>query len=105
MNLYDLIASSPDLRIAAETARADDARLSALLRALPPADRRVVLAWSRPGVATWTDAAWYAGAADPAATGEQVRRRVRRLVLEQHRRSRLRQFEADGRNSEPRELS
>jgi hypothetical protein len=83
--LYDLLADRSGTH--ATTATGLNAQLSALLRALAPTDRNVVLAWTQPGVATWADAACYTQAQDPAVTGEQVRRKVRRILLEHRRRA------------------
>ncbi|KPI14575.1 hypothetical protein OK006_3271 [Actinobacteria bacterium OK006] len=76
--LYDLVASgliwedaSPDWP--------DDARLGALLRALQPEERAVVLARACPGVASWKEAAYLAGATDPVAMGKRICRKVNRL--------------------------
>nr|MDT0520621.1 hypothetical protein [Streptomyces sp. DSM 41633] len=68
----------------------DDPRLAALLRSLGPAERAVVEAWGDGAVGTWTEAAIRAGEADPCATGERVRRKVRRWTAEQERRGALR---------------
>jgi hypothetical protein len=85
--LYDLLAESPSAADMDNGEEPNDVRLRVLLRALSRFDRAVVLAWIHPGVATWADAALQAEAPDPEADGERVRRRVRRLVAEQRRRS------------------
>ncbi|WP_217144777.1 hypothetical protein [Streptomyces sp. AC627_RSS907] len=64
-----------------------DPRLVAILNALEPTEREVVLALGLPGVETWPEAAEYVGAAHPSDFAEHVRRRVRRLVAEQRRRN------------------
>ncbi|MEU5416581.1 hypothetical protein [Streptomyces clavifer] len=84
--LYDLVAGSPSAADIEAGVEPDDARLTALLRALSKVERAVVLAWAYPGIATWSDAALLAGAAQPDVDGERVRRRVRYLVGEQRRR-------------------
>ncbi|MFD0532332.1 hypothetical protein [Kitasatospora arboriphila] len=63
-----------------------DRRLAAVLDRLAPAERAVVLALGHPGVTTWTEAAEHAGAEQPEAFGERVRRKVRRTVTELQRR-------------------
>ncbi|MFI0818259.1 hypothetical protein ACH4TX_15995 [Streptomyces sp. NPDC021098] len=83
--LFDLLASRPDQQTLANT-EPDDARLAALLQALHPLEKAVALSWAHPRVVTWAEAAWLAGAPDPATTGERVRRKVRRLAAEQQRR-------------------
>ncbi|MFD0532333.1 hypothetical protein [Kitasatospora arboriphila] len=70
-----------------------DRRLAAVLDRLAPAERAVVLALGHPGVTTWTEAAEHAGAEQPEAFGERVRRKVRRTVTELQRRDKKR---ADG---------
>lgn len=81
--LYDLLALSPGTSPATDR---EDARLTRVLHALRPPERRVVLAWAHPQVETWADAAWLAGSADAQTVGERVRRRVRRLAREERRR-------------------
>ncbi|MGW2331697.1 hypothetical protein ACWC5C_38935 [Streptomyces sp. NPDC001700] len=65
-----------------------DRRLARLLVCLNPAEREVVLALGLPGIKTWAEAAEHVGADNPPAFGERVRRRVRRLAIEQRRRDR-----------------
>ncbi|WP_406088350.1 hypothetical protein [Streptomyces virginiae] len=84
--LHDLLKDSPSHADMAIGAEPDDARLRTLLRALSQFERSVVLSWMHPGVATWADAALQAGAPQPEADGERVRRRVRYLVRDQERR-------------------
>jgi hypothetical protein len=67
-----------------------DLRLARILAALGPDERNVTLALGLPGVVTWAEAAEYAGADDPRAFGERVRRKVRGLAAEQARRDRRR---------------
>jgi hypothetical protein len=86
LTLHDMVTGSPDPQDSALGAEPDDPRLAALLRALDPDERRVVLAWAHPAVATWADAAWEAGAADPVTVGERVRRKVKRQAREHERR-------------------
>lgn len=77
--LYDLVASGLSWEDASPDDRPDDTRLGALLRALQPEERVVMLARACPGVASWKDAALLAGAADPVAMGKRVCRKVNRL--------------------------
>ncbi|MER5809915.1 hypothetical protein ABT143_17300 [Streptomyces sp. NPDC002033] len=63
----------------------EDSRLVTVLQSLTHEHQNVVLAWSDPGVTTWSEAAERAEAADPKRAGEQVRRRVRYLVDQQRR--------------------
>ncbi|MFI7276315.1 hypothetical protein [Streptomyces sp. NPDC049879] len=63
-----------------------DRRLAAVLAALRPADRAVVLARGHSGVATWAEAAALSGSERPDEDGERVRRTVRRTVAELRRR-------------------
>ncbi|MER8188165.1 hypothetical protein [Kitasatospora sp. NPDC094015] len=86
LSLYEVLASRPSATELAAAGEPDDPRLAALLRALTPEEGRVVRAWAQRGIATWADAAWSAGAADPQTAGERVRRKVRYLVVEQDRR-------------------
>jgi hypothetical protein len=87
LTLYDLAAGTP-----AATATCpvegdpENARLAMLIRALLPAERAIAIAWADPQVATWTEAALHAGAAEPSIVGERVRRKVRRLAAELDRR-------------------
>jgi hypothetical protein len=79
MTLYDLVASDLSWDDALPYDEPDDARLGALLRALRPEERLVILARACPGVASWKEAALLAGAADPVTMGKRVRRKVNRL--------------------------
>ncbi|WP_328930584.1 hypothetical protein OG429_40285 (plasmid) [Streptomyces sp. NBC_00190] len=81
ITLYDLIIGSPSTQELALGAEPDDARLRAVLNALSPEERKVALAWARPEVATWTEAAAAAAVAeaDSMALGERVRRKLKRL--------------------------
>lgn len=87
LSLYDLVAA--DVHHLAHTTGGvfDDERLNSVLRALNPAERRVVLAYAEGEGTTWTEAAAVVGTADPAAFGERVRRKVKRLAAEQRRRA------------------
>lgn len=60
-----------------------DGRIDAILQVLRPQEQAVVGAWTLPGVTTWADAAWAMGVPEPEVAGERIRRRVRRIALEQ----------------------
>ncbi|WP_406349802.1 hypothetical protein [Streptomyces sp. NBC_00658] len=79
VTLYDLIAGSPGSQELILGAEPDDVRVRAALAALHPVERAVALAWAHPAVATWTEAALVAGATDPVALGEKVRRKLKRV--------------------------
>lgn len=66
----------------------EDERLNAVPRGLDPAERQVVFAYAAANGTTWTEAAAAAGAMDPDAFGERVRK-AKRLASEQRRRSAL----------------
>lgn len=86
LTLHDLLASQLPTPEQAGSFTPVDARLAALLRALRSDEQAVLVAWTDPGVRTWTDAALCAGATDPAALGARVRRKARRHLEEQDRR-------------------
>ncbi|MFF1678805.1 hypothetical protein ACFVYG_22540 [Streptomyces sp. NPDC058256] len=81
LTLYDLVASSPDPQDLVHGTLPDDARLANILKTLLPAERTVTLLWAHPAVATWTEAALLARAPNPAAFGERVRRKLKRLGI------------------------
>ncbi|MFF7764176.1 hypothetical protein [Streptomyces griseorubiginosus] len=87
VSLYDLVADEVDFL--AHTARGvfEDERLNRVLRGLDPAERAVVFAYAEGEGTTWTEAATVAGAPEPQAFGERVRRKVHRLAAEQRRRA------------------
>ncbi|MFV5997654.1 hypothetical protein ACNPQM_36000 [Streptomyces sp. NPDC056231] len=86
LSLYDLVAADVDLlqRVAGDVF--EDERLNAVLRGLTPAERRVVLAYAEGEGTTWAEAAAFAGATDPEAIGDRVRRKAQHLAAEQRRR-------------------
>ncbi|WP_159074318.1 hypothetical protein [Streptomyces dioscori] len=86
-SLYDLVAVGSDGEPTSFYDGPDDARLGALLRALQPEERVVMLARACPGVASWEEAALLAGATDPVAMGKRVRRKVDRLRTRQKARA------------------
>ncbi|WP_413754791.1 hypothetical protein [Streptomyces sp. MMBL 11-3] len=87
LSLYDLVAADVDLLAHTASGVFEDDRLNRVLRALTPAERAVVYAYAEGEGTTWTEAAAYAGATDPDAFGERIRRKTRRLATEQHRRA------------------
>ncbi|MFE9813231.1 hypothetical protein [Streptomyces sp. NPDC005548] len=58
-----------------------------VLRGLYPSEREVVLAYTAVPGRRWEEAAAVVGVRDPAAVGEQVRRKVKRLAAAQRRRT------------------
>ncbi|MFF0001421.1 hypothetical protein [Streptomyces avermitilis] len=93
LSLHDLFAADIDLvtHTTHTTDRVfDDERLNTVLHKLTPDERQVVLAHAEGEGTTWTEAAAVAGATDPAALGERVRRKSKRLAAEQTRRAVLR---------------
>ncbi|MFF8259176.1 hypothetical protein [Streptomyces virginiae] len=87
--LYDLVAADFDLLRRVAGGVYEDERLNAVLRGLDPAERQVVFAYAAANGTTWSEAAAAAGAMDPDAFGERVRRKAKRLASEQRRRSAL----------------
>ncbi|MET9562504.1 hypothetical protein [Streptomyces tauricus] len=86
MTLYDLVAHDVDLLAHTTGGVFEDEHLNRVLRALTPVERAVAFAYAEGEGTTWTEAAAVAGATDPDAFGERVRRKTRRLAAEQHRR-------------------
>ncbi|WP_055616340.1 hypothetical protein [Streptomyces phaeochromogenes] len=86
LSLYDLVATDVDLLAHTAGGVFEDERLNTVLRGLEPAERHVVYAYTDGEGATWMEAAAAAGAADPDAFGERVRRKAKRLAKEQARR-------------------
>ncbi|MEU7898597.1 hypothetical protein AB0B45_37770 [Nonomuraea sp. NPDC049152] len=79
LTLCDLIVGELRMDDLVFEAAFDDERINAVLAQLDAAERRVAMAWAHPAIATWTEAARFAGAADPEAYGERVRRKLKRL--------------------------
>ncbi|MFD8301487.1 hypothetical protein ACFV29_03875 [Streptomyces sp. NPDC059690] len=86
LSLLDLVAADVDALERAAGGVYEDQRLNAVLRGLHPDERQVVFAYAEAEGATWTEAADAAGSSDPEAVGERVRRKVKRLAVEQERR-------------------
>ncbi|WP_331732046.1 hypothetical protein [Streptomyces sp. NBC_00989] len=87
LSLYDLVAADVDLLAFTAGGVFEDKGLNSVLRALTPAERRVVFAYAEGEGTTWTEAAATTGAAGPEAFGERVRRKAKRLAAEQARRA------------------
>ncbi|MFF0094675.1 hypothetical protein ACFYSF_32615 [Streptomyces canus] len=85
LSLYDLVAPDIDVLDRTHSGVFEDERLNRVLRALDPAERRVVFAYAEGEGTTWTEAA--AKSPDPEAFGERVRRKAERLAAEQRRRA------------------
>ncbi|HET6354626.1 hypothetical protein [Streptomyces sp.] len=79
LTLYDLLAGCPSTEDITLGAGPEDPRIARVLAQLRPEERMVALAWAHPAVASWTEAAAAAGAPDPGALGERVRRKLKRL--------------------------
>ncbi|WP_328974216.1 hypothetical protein [Streptomyces canus] len=86
LSLYDLVAVKANYA-AHEAGGFDDERLDSLLGVLDPMEQQVVYAYAEGEGTTWSEAAAAAGASDPEAFGERVRRKARRLAAEQNRRA------------------
>ena len=89
LSLHDLVAADVDQLTPTTGGIFDDERLNVVLRGLQPAEREVVFAYAEGEGTTWTEAAAAAGATDPDAFGERVRRKAKRLAGEQARRTAL----------------
>lgn len=87
LSLYDLVATDVDLLAHTAGGVYEDERLNTVLRGLNESERRVVFAYAEHEGTTWTEAAIAAGAPNPEAFGERVRRKVKRLANEQRRRA------------------
>ncbi|MET9387948.1 hypothetical protein ABZY09_44915 [Streptomyces sp. NPDC002928] len=74
LSLYDLVLDDVDLLAHTAGGVYED-------------ERRVVFAYADGQGITWTEAAAAAGATDPDAFGERVRRKAKRLAIEQARRA------------------
>jgi hypothetical protein len=91
LSLYDLVAPEVDHLTRAEHGVFEDERLNAVLRVLTHGERQIVFAYAEGEGATWSEAAAFVGAPNPVATGERLRRKVKRLAAEQRRRLARRQ--------------
>jgi hypothetical protein len=72
-----------DLVLASEL---EERRLRRVLDRLKPDELRVTNVYAQRSELTWAEAARIAGAADPAAVGERIRRKLKRLGAEDERR-------------------
>ncbi|MFI1502610.1 hypothetical protein [Streptomyces platensis] len=86
LSLHDLLVGCPDPGQAVTEAITDDSRLATVLRALHQDERAVALTWAHNG-GTWAEAALCAGADDPVAFGERVRRKLKRLASQERTRA------------------
>ncbi|MFD0008251.1 hypothetical protein ACFVJ4_38525 [Streptomyces sp. NPDC127178] len=84
--LLDLLAAQAGPQLDLAHSARDQQRIGALLRALTPLERNVVLARAAGEATTWTEAAMVCRIGDPEAFGNRVRRKVLRLIKEQERR-------------------
>ncbi|MFJ2163693.1 hypothetical protein [Streptomyces sp. NPDC087856] len=89
LSLHDLVAADVSYLELPMDGVFDDERLNILLRGLTPTEQAVVFAYAEDQGTTCAEAAAAAGATDPDAFGERVRRKVKRLAAEQHRRAAL----------------
>lgn len=87
LSLHDLLAGCPDPGHTVTEAVTGDARLGTVLRALRQDERAVALAWAHNRAGTWAEAALCAGADDPVAFGERVRRKLKRLAVQERTRA------------------
>ncbi|WP_411146199.1 hypothetical protein [Streptomyces sp. x-80] len=78
--LYDLVADRANLSDARLGTAIHDDRLLRIVQHLTSEERLVVIALAAGDGTTWTEAAAHAGASDPVAFGERVRRKTRRLA-------------------------
>lgn len=79
LTLLDVVAGGLRMEDLVFETAFDDPGIDAVLRGLTEDERRVAMAWAHPYADTWTEAAQLAGAADPEAFGERVRRKLKRL--------------------------
>jgi hypothetical protein len=80
----DLVAdpwTTEDLALAREC---EEQRLDLVLSQLKPGEQRIAKVWAEHSELTWAEAALLAGAPDPAAAGERVRRKLKRLGDREH---------------------
>ncbi|MFI9772936.1 hypothetical protein ACIHJG_39820 [Streptomyces sp. NPDC052415] len=87
LTLHDLVASDVDLLAHTPGGVFEDERLNMVVRGLNETERQVVFAYAEGEGTTWTEAAAAAGADEPEAFGERVRRKTKRLAKEQARRA------------------
>lgn len=81
LSMYDFVRGClPDPQDTVLRNEPEDPRVLAVLAALRPMERAVVLAWVHADVRSWRGAAVRAGALNPEAAGRAVRKRVRRLA-------------------------
>ncbi|MET9459948.1 hypothetical protein ABZY05_33500 [Streptomyces canus] len=100
LSLHDVIAADADQLARTTGGVFEDERLNRVLRGLNPDERATVYAYVEGEGITWAEAAATAGSADPDAFGERVRRKIKRLGAEQHRRAEQRR-QGRGRHDRP----
>lgn len=79
--LYDLVTDRANLSDTRLGTAIHDDRLVRIVQHLTSEERLVLIALATGDGTTWTEAAAHAGAPDPAAFGERVRRKTRRLAV------------------------
>ncbi|WP_420313296.1 hypothetical protein ACOB87_44150 [Streptomyces sp. YS-B37] len=99
--LYEILGADVDLLAHTADGVFEDERLNRALRGLNSTERQVLFAYAEGEGTTWTEAATVTGAADPAAFGERVRRKAKRLGAEQARRALQRRTAAHLQDSLP----
>ncbi len=92
LSLYDLVAADIDLLEHTTGGFFEDVRLNAVLRQLDTVELGVVIALAEGMGETWVEAAAVAGVTDPVRFGEHVRRKAKRLAVEQQRRLAQRRY-------------
>lgn len=90
LSLYNLVAAHVDQLAHTLDGVFEDERLNRVLRCLDPTERAVVYAYAEGEGTTWAESAAVIGVPDPAAFGERVRRKAKRLAAEQVRRAAFR---------------
>jgi len=86
LTLLDVVADELQMDDLRFESGFDDPRIDAVLAKLTVEEWRVAKAWAHSCTDTWTEAARFAGATDPKASGERVRRKLKRLGKEYTRR-------------------
>jgi hypothetical protein len=86
LTVADLVADPHTTEGLALATECEEQRLRLALSRLKPDELQVTNFYARRSELTWAEAAQLAGAADPAAMGERVRRKLKRIGAEQQRR-------------------
>jgi hypothetical protein len=90
LTLADLVPDPQDTEDLALANECEEQRLRRVLSRLKPDELQVTNVYAERSELTWAEAARLAGAADPVAMGERVRRKLKRLGAEHNRRLVLR---------------